>query len=146
MHEHLYRVGAALQVDLAEYLRNLMEDQGSLVSTLEGRTIKFDAASASWSSSDAPSVGLVVMELVTNALKYGEGVIAVTLRRTGDEVVLTVEDEGQALPSDFAPSDSKGLGMRVLTGLLAGQRGRLEIDRSRGHTCFVATMRARVPS
>jgi two-component sensor histidine kinase len=141
MHEHLYRVGAAVQVDLAEYLANLVTHQREgLASTLEGRSISFEAARALWPSADAPSVGLIVMELVTNALKYGQGQVRVTLRQGDGGIVLRVEDEGR-LAEDFDPSQSKGLGMRILSGLLQGQRGRLEIDRTRDHTCFIATLR-----
>jgi two-component sensor histidine kinase len=143
MHEHLYSAGATLQVNLAVYLSSLLADQKEgLASTLVGRDIAFDAAETMWPTSDAPSAGLIMMELVTNALKYGEGRVTVTLRQSGNEIVLTVEDEGQSLPADFDPSRSKGLGMRVLTGLLQGRGGRLEIDRARGYTCFIATLPA----
>ena len=51
---------------------------------------------------------------------------------------LIVEDEGPGVPSDFDPARSRGLGMRLVTGLLSGHGGGLEIDRSLGHTRFVA--------
>ena len=142
MHEHLYGVGTNLRVDLADYLRTLVDDQrNSAVSMLEGRSITLDATHVMWPSSEAPAVGLILMELITNTLKYGHGKAIVTLRKANDEITLTVEDEGQDLPPDFEPTHSKGLGMRVLTGLLSAQHGRLDIDRSRGHTCFIATLR-----
>ena len=141
MHEHLYQVGAAVEIDLCPYLGDLVNSQNeALVSTMIGRDIVFDAESAVWAAADAPTVGLILMELVTNALKYGTGMITVTLRSIEDDIVLSVEDEGTSLPADFTPSQGKGLGMRVLTGFLNGRRGRLTIDRSRGHTCFVATL------
>ena len=84
---------------------------------------------------------MIVVELVTNALKYGEGTVRVTLRTSAGEVVLMVEDQGQALPPDFDPAKSRGLGMRVVTGLLRKGRGSLEIDRSRPGTTFVARLR-----
>lgn len=142
MHEHLYRVGAAAEVDLDEYLRVLLADQDALVSTLRGRSIQFTGAEVMWPSAEAPSVGLIAIELVTNALKYGEGAVHVSLRPEGAGVELIVEDEGRDLPADFDPARSKGLGMRVLTGLLAGQRGQLRIDRTRPTTCFIASLAA----
>ena len=139
MHEHLYRLGADSKVDLAAYLGGLVNDQNKAqASTLEGRKITIAAENVVWPSRNAPSVGLILIELVTNALKYGTGLVAVTLRRNGNEIALMVEDEGQGLPPDFDPSHSKGIGMRVLRGLLHGAGNRLEIDRTRGHTCFVA--------
>ena len=143
MHERLYSMGSALHVDLVVYLRDLLDSQSdTIASMLVDRSIRFDAPeSASWPASDAPAVGLVTVELVTNALKYGEGTVTVTIRQSHDETVLTVEDEGNALPIGYTPATSKGLGMRVLTGLLRARRGHLEIDRARGHTCFVAALR-----
>ena len=147
MHEHLYRVGADAAVNLARYLDTLLAAQRSaLAAPLQGRDITFDAADVPWPASDAPSVGLVMMELVTNALKHGAGTVAVTLRQANGETVLTVEDAGDGLVADYDPSrPGNGLGMRVVNGLLGARQGRLEIDRTRGHTCFVAVMRAIAP-
>ncbi len=144
MHEHLYRMGAAGRVDMASYLGTLIDNQQSaFASGLDGRRIEFVAESIWWPSAEAPTLGLILVELVTNALKYGAGRVAVTLRRSGDDAQLIVEDEGRGLSHDFDPGDSKGLGMRVITGMLRSQeRGRFAIDRTRGHTCFIATMKA----
>ncbi|EDP64244.1 putative signal transduction histidine kinase with GAF domain [alpha proteobacterium BAL199] len=143
IHEHLYKVGATLRVNLAVYLRSLVDDQKTaLASTFEGRRIVLGAADVFWPSSDAAAVGLILMELVTNALKYGEGTVTVTLRSSGDTTILSVEDEGRDLPDDYEPSGGKGLGMRVLSGLLQSRQGQLAFDRSRGHTCFVVTLPA----
>jgi two-component sensor histidine kinase len=80
-------------------------------------------------------------ELVTNALKYGEGVVTVTFRqKPGEQASLTVEDEGNALPPDFDASKSRGLGMRIVTGLLRRENCGLLVDRSRGHTYFRALL------
>ena len=141
MHEQLYLTGSAAEADLATYLQGLLAYQSAAAaSTYEGRAITFTGAKAWWPTSDAPSVGLVLIELVTNALKYGKGLISVSLRQSARETVLTVEDEGTELQAGDPSSTSSGLGTRVMTGLLAGRGGRLEIDRSRGHTCFVAVL------
>ena len=143
MHEHLYSAGAGIEVNLATYLRNILDGQSEvLASTLEARNIVFAAPKESiWLATDAPAVGLIVMELVTNALKYGAGTVTVTICPSNDDtIILTVKDEGPGMPSDYLPATSKGLGMRVITGLLRAGRGRQEIDRTRGHTCFVATL------
>ena len=142
MHEHLYRVDAAMDVDIDTYLESLIRDQESATGCAdEGRGITLDAPHLSWPASEAPNLGLIVIELITNALKYGAGPVAVTLRQTGHQVVLTVEDEGTGLPPDFDPATSRGLGMRVVMGLVNRQgRGHIAVDRSRGHTCMVATM------
>ena len=143
MHETLYRVGAAAEVDLQAYFGLLLEEQRAARSDMAGsRAIVLHARPTPWPSADTPTLGLILTELVTNAAKYGAGTISVTLDRDADEAILTVEDEGTGLPADFEPAESKGFGMRIVTGLLRQQqRGRFAIDRSRGHTCFVARMR-----
>jgi two-component sensor histidine kinase len=143
MHEHLYRIGAASHVEIATYLGSLLNDQqAAFASGPSPRTITLEADAAQWPSSEAPALGMIVVELVTNALKYGEGTVRVTFRTSADEAVLTVEDEGHGLPQDFDPTKSRGMGMRVVTGLLRTQgRGRLDIDRSRPGTTFVARLK-----
>ncbi len=144
MHEQLYRVGATAEVDLAAYLRGLLDEQRAAQAGMpDARAILFEGEAMAWPSADAPTLGLVVVELVTNALKYGSGAVRVTLRRDGALAAVSVQDEGTGLPDDFDPAASTGFGMRIVTGLLRNQgRGRLEVDRARGHTCFVATLRA----
>jgi two-component sensor histidine kinase len=141
MHEHLYRVDASSQVDIAAYLGSLIADQQMATAcTLQGRRITVTAPSVEWPSTEAPNLGLIVLELVTNALKYGVGAITVTLDQTGRQALLTVADEGINLPSDFDPAVTRGMGMRLIAGLLRRYGGGLMVDRSRGYTCFTTTM------
>ena len=99
IHDHLYRVRATEKVDAAVYLRSLLEDQQAAFAALrQSRAITFDATTAWWPSADVPTLGLLTIELVTNALKHGVGCINILLRQQNGDVVLTVEDEGTALP------------------------------------------------
>jgi two-component sensor histidine kinase len=139
MHEHLYRFSGATEVDLAQYLGTLLDDQqAGMASTLAGRTIALQADTLMWPAADTPQVGLVALELVTNALKYGSGEVRVTVRQDGESIVLSVEDDGTALPADFDPSQSHGLGMRLVTSLLQARGGKLCVSRAGPRTCFVA--------
>jgi two-component sensor histidine kinase len=71
-------------------------------------------------------IGLIVNELVTNAVKYGfpaeaKGTVMVTLKRVPGELRLTVADDGQGLDPQRADS---GLGGRLVDGFaqqLGGQ-------------------------
>jgi PAS domain S-box-containing protein len=140
IHDRLYRSRSALQVEIAPYLQGLIEDlQDALASNAVDRHMHLSADMAVWPASDVPAIGLVLTELVTNALKYGQGLVTITFRQSPDSsATLTVEDEGDGVPADFDPTKSRGLGMRIVTGLLRGGRGRFEVDHSKGHTCFRA--------
>ncbi|MFC0407772.1 sensor histidine kinase [Roseomonas elaeocarpi] len=136
IHDQLYRTGAALEVDVPGYLAGLMAHvRSGMASTLE-RAVVVDCDPLVWPAAEVTTLGLVVTELLTNALKYGEGAIRITVRdRDGDQIELTVDDEGPGVPADFDPARSKGLGMRLIRGLLRG--GTIEADRSVPHTRFI---------
>lgn len=72
-------------------------------------------------------IGLIVNELVTNAVKHGAGKVMVTYRAPGERHQLSVCDEGDGVPAGFSAGDSTGLGMRVVTALAKQLRGRLEV-------------------
>ena len=67
----------------------------------------------------ALALGLIVNELITNAVKHAfdsaGGVIEVTLKRRGDDCRLVVADSGCGLPTDFG--QSSGMGATLLPAL-----------------------------
>jgi two-component sensor histidine kinase len=72
-------------------------------------------------------LGLMVNELLTNALKYAYpgpagGEIRVRLARTGDRLRVVVQDDGAGLPERFDPETSGGMGT-LLVRMLAAQIG-----------------------
>ena len=141
IHDRLYREGSGLDVAIGPYLQELIDDlRDGMASTQAGRSVILDADSATWPAAAVPALGLVTTELVTNALKYGEGVIRVTFRQpAAAQGTLTVDDEGTNLPPDFDPGTSRGLGMRIVTGLLRPRGGSLKVLRDRPTTCLHAT-------
>ncbi len=81
--------------------------------------------------------GLIVNELVSNALKYAfpdgrAGEIRVGLARDGRNYILTVSDNGPGLPPDVDFRNTPSLGLQ-LVNMLAGQlEGTVELDSSKG--------------
>jgi two-component sensor histidine kinase len=89
--------------------------------------------------------GLVLNELISNAMKYGfpsgwngKGRIEVTLRRIDEnEIELAVKDNGVGLPDDFEIEKTKSLGLKIITLLVEDQLGgKLKVDRN-GGTGFI---------
>lgn len=79
-------------------------------------------------------LGLIVTELVTNAFKHaypsGAGVVTVTLLKDEEgKILLTVGDDGVASESG---AGERGLGMKIVSGLLQQMRGSLEIKYAGG--------------
>ncbi|HWT44589.1 MAG TPA: sensor histidine kinase, partial [Vicinamibacterales bacterium] len=83
----------------------------------------------------AVAVGVIVNELVMNALKYaypeGKGPIRVDIRETGDNrAALIVEDDGVGIVPRAKPK-STGLGQRIVRAMGEKLGANIEIDR--GH-------------
>ena len=131
---HLYaklsKADTVEAVDAATYLDELCRDLISSVHKEDGASIvlKMDIESELLPTDRAIPIGLIVNELVTNAVKYafpGEtrGTILVTLKRLPGELRLTVADDGQGLDSRRSGS---GLGGRLVEGFAHQLGGQVE--------------------
>jgi len=117
-------------VDAATYLDELCRDIIASVHKEGGTSIvlKTDIESELLPTDRAITIGLIVNELVTNAVKYAfpngtKGTILVTLKRVSGELCLTVADNGQGLDSGRAES---GLGGRLVEGFAQQLGGQLK--------------------
>ena len=138
VHKQLYSGGSLGRIAAGEYLGPLLRD---MAAASPGRAVRLDAPpDLAWSADRATTCGLVVTELVINALKYGNGTVTVRVEAgPGGADAIMVEDEGHGPPPGFDPATSAGLGMRILRALL---RGAIELDRSAQRTRFVARLPA----
>lgn len=132
LHRRLYEEEAREEMELDAYLSGLAEDlRGSLTGAATGREIRLQVQPGlHLPVGQLAPLGLVLTELVTNALKYGAGPVTVTCRRGPEGLELAVEDQGPGFPPGFDPARSRGLGMRLSLGLARHHHGRLEIDRT----------------
>jgi PAS domain S-box-containing protein len=128
IYETLVYSGGADRIELDVYIERFL---GTLHETyvIDRDRVSFDARLESWEIDvkRAVSLGLILNELVTNALKYAYppgvgGRIGIELLCDGPSITLRVGDEGRGLPPglDAAKATSTGF---TLVRLLAGQLG-----------------------
>ena len=131
-HRRLYTGGSIAVTDAEPYLRGLLEDMTALLPDgADSRSLQLQTPSFSLAADDITPLGLIVVELVTNALKYGSGTVTVTISRDRNGLEITVSDEGHGFPADFDPSNGTGLGMRLVVALTkAGDGDAIRVDRS----------------
>jgi two-component sensor histidine kinase len=129
LHEILCRSGIA-ENHFPRYLRSLCDH---LVRSFDSRTIRLrqEISDVALDPDQAIVAGLIVNELVTNAIKHafpsGSGEILVELRAADEgRVLLRVADDGVGLPSS-PPEPTESLGLLLVRSLSRQLNGALTV-------------------
>lgn len=134
VHRRLYTSGDMERVELDAYLEGLVEELAKSVGP-DGSSpaITLDAQPIWVSTDQAVSLGVVVTELITNAVKYAYapgqgGEIRVLLKADAEarRAILTVEDDGPGLGK--GTPKGTGLGGKIITAMASGLRSVVEFD------------------
>ncbi|MGA2055163.1 MAG: histidine kinase dimerization/phosphoacceptor domain -containing protein [Bradyrhizobium sp.] len=146
VHRRLYTSHDLKSVLLNQYLDALLEDlrrsaEGNRMSrlTLKAEPIEIDP-------DRAVAIGIIVNELVMNAVKYaypdGAGPIHVDLTARVDELVLSIADNGVGLNAKTDPR-STGMGQRIVAAMASKLEATVERDPAHNGTrivlCFPRT-------
>jgi two-component sensor histidine kinase len=128
LHRLLANLDSGTDIDLAAYLREIAEVVVSSLSFAgRARLVHDGTAGCLIAAERALPLGLIVGEVVTNAVKYAHptgvvGTVTVACRRAKEKIVVRVTDDGVGLPDGFDPAHAGSLGLR-LTRSLAVQIG-----------------------
>ena len=137
VHERLYLSKNLAKVEFDDYVRGLA---GNIVHAF-GRgsqvEVRLDLAPLLLPVDQAIPCGLIINELVTNALKYAfpdqrRGAVDIRLTESGRHVLLEVKDDGVGLAGDIDLRNPTTLGLNLVTTLTEQLEGHLEIVRSGG--------------
>jgi chemotaxis protein methyltransferase CheR len=135
---------SAEEVDAATYLEALCRDLIASVHQEKGISIALqtDIESEPLPVDRAIPLGLIVNELVTNAVKYAfpsetKGTVAVTLKRTPGELRLTVSDDGRGIARRRTDS---GVGGRLVEAFAQQLGGHIERESGNKGTSVSVTL------
>ena len=124
VQEQLHVLGTIGSIEIAPYLSKLCEAlAASMIGDSRPITLKVIGAVGSATSRQAESIGLIVTELVMNALKHAFpdekviGEISVSYDRAGTNWKLTVADNGIGRPEGIFAQQKVGLGTGIIKAL-----------------------------
>ncbi len=140
IHQKLYQSKDYGRVPFSDYARSLAANifhatgisPGHVALCLEFETLVLAV-------DKAIPCGLILNELITNALKHGfpndrRGEIRIQLKKAGGDLELSVADDGVGIDPGFDPAKSDSLGMQLVQTLVEQLDGKLDIFREAGTT------------
>jgi PAS domain S-box-containing protein len=144
VHQLLYQSKDIESIDLGEYLRGLSQRLAT-VYNLETTdiVIEVDARPVHLDLDRAISCGVIVNELVTNAILHAfpkgrKGTITIHVAQADDTIDLAVDDDGIGMPTDFRIEGASTFGLTLAHALAAQLDGSIARVPSQGTTIRVA--------
>jgi PAS domain S-box-containing protein len=142
IHENLYRTEDFSSINFSSYLENLL---GNLVASYrinEEVVLETNLEEVDLVLDQAIPCGLLVNELITNALKYAwkqseKGTITINLYQKGTEIHLNIFDDGIGLPFNFKETKPETLGLQLVETLIEQLDGELEVKNENGTKYFI---------
>ncbi|WP_176628273.1 sensor histidine kinase [Mucilaginibacter sp. SG538B] len=143
IHDQLYKTDNVTEINLLIYIKELIQSlDNSLNHRINKIVIDYDVDDITLDVSQAIPVGIILNEMVTNAIKYAfpndqPGSIAIRVKRAGKFLEVQVSDNGVGLPEGFNLSGAESLGITLLEGLTEQLEGSLSIENKNGLTVFL---------
>lgn len=138
IHESLYQNEDFTSIKISEYIFTLTQNlfySYRLVGEKVKLETKFDEVFLN--IDQAIPCGLIINELVSNALKYAfkdkeKGIIKVEVKQERNEITLQVSDNGIGLPESIELGVSDTLGFQLVHALVDQLEARIKINRENG--------------
>ena len=134
VQKHLHATGATGPVEMAPYLTQLCDSlKTSMIGDYRPTTLKVTSDAGTVTSREAVSLGLIVTELILNALKHAftdnraDREIAVGFAVAGTNWKLSVADNGIGAPVGVFAQAKSGLGTSIINALAEQLEARVDV-------------------
>jgi two-component sensor histidine kinase len=138
IHENLYQKDQFSSIDFSDYIKNLSTNllhSYQIYSNLV--EIKYNVSQVFLTLDQAIPCGLIVNELVSNALKHAfpngnTGTIRIELKEENELVYLGIMDDGVGLPDTLDTKNTETLGLQLVWSLAEQLDAKLDIKSDSG--------------
>lgn len=138
LYEKLYRSDNFKEINIKEFLETLIEEISTNISTGKQITITKDIEIIELDISTTSSIGIIINELMTNAVKHGfkdiyKGNISISLSKSGNQYILEVQNDGNYLKNTRI-DEIKGFGLTLISMMSKQLKGSFTADNNGGTT------------
>ncbi|WP_017303599.1 PAS domain S-box protein [Spirulina subsalsa] len=140
IHEKLYRTEDLAHINAPDYITSLVHNLMSTYNSMNRVQMQVNVAEIYLDIDTAIPCGLIITELVSNAMKHAfpppaQGIISIEFGQEGGELLLVVRDNGVGLPGHLDIEETESLGLQLVVNLTAQLEGELTVQ-GEGGTCF----------
>jgi PAS domain S-box-containing protein len=143
IHESLYQNKNFSNINFSEYVTELSKNLVHSYSNYEGDVkLKLDIQNVFLNLDLAIPCGLIINEILSNALKYsfveitGKEELSVKMIVKGDDLILMIGDNGRGLPQEIDFKNTDSLGLQIVTTLVEQLSGTIELDTAKKGTNY----------
>ena len=140
IHEMLYQTENLSNIGMKSYIDNLLKYLFQIYA-VDPNKIKLttDIDDISLSIDTAIPCGLIINELVSNALKHAfpqnkSGEIQFSFKRKEKDIILLISDNGDGIPAKIDIKNTSSLGMRLINSLTKQLGGNILSEGAKGTT------------
>lgn len=128
LYSLLHETNSFFEVQLKTYCYKVI---GSMLSLTKNIVINKDIEEITATTKDAASIGMILVELLSNSIKYAfpnsdDGIINVELKKADSNMLLIVEDNGIGLPNDFDITKTESLGLHIVNLMVRQLSGKVK--------------------
>lgn len=139
IHESLYQTKDFSSINFSEYVVNLSQNLLHSYSSLEHEIkLNLDIQNVFLNLDLAIPCGLIINEIVSNALKYAfvdkkeDAEIMIKMHLVGENLQLQIRDNGIGLPKNIDYRNTESLGLQLVVTLVDQLNGNIDLDSSQG--------------
>jgi len=140
IHEMLYQTENLANIRMDSYIDSLFKYLFAIYA-VDSNKVKLtaDVDEISMGIDTAIPCGLIIHELVSNALKHAfpenkSGEIKFSFKKHDNNIILIISDDGAGIPSQIDIKNTSSLGLRLILNLTKQLGGNIELENAKGTT------------
>lgn len=124
-------------LDIKSYIEELVRDVVSLFPEAEGIQTNIQAEAIMMNAKTASTLGMIINELLTNAIKYAfkgraGGQLNISLAKNGSDIHLVIRDNGYGLDEAYLKGNFSGFGLAIVKALAEQLNGSFKVKNDKG--------------